>query len=388
MFLRALLLLYRFFLPIKQANETSTHFLVANLQDQTQNLASSLYNGNVTVRVDSSWGVSGFGGKARRLAPYLPYSTPTDAGPLVHQSAYERCKLTRRCPRANEHYNISAATKRFSYQAFDGGRHHEMSDASHLPFDPVASAAAADAAAASAVVAAAAAAADFAGSQEATAAAAAAAAVPEVFLLPDGTIARTNREAVLAAASVERARGTVELSGGGNIGGPSGRGSGSRVGLFADFEDWHVGSHGWRRRGGPPPHDPQVPPNGAHFSPLAFESLGPSVPTPPPPGRASGQSRGAQRQSDDGPSTDSQLHYLGQDWDRFQNRGLNLNNRTLARDLQTQRRLLATLEGDKAWHIAHRQTALLDATLRSRLDVDRFMTKRYCEKNTNVKKES
>jgi hypothetical protein len=315
------------------------------------------------VRVDSSWGVSGFGGTARRLAPYLPYAVPTDGASLAHASAYERCKLTRRCPRASEHYNVSAATKRFSYQAFDGGRHHEPADASHLPVDPLATAAAAAAAAAAALA-----------SGDAPAAAAAAAAA--VLLLPDGTVALTARAARDAAVSVARARGRRELGGGGDVGGPGGRGAGSRVGLFADFEDWRAGSHGWRRRGGPPPQDPAVPPHGAHFSPLAFRTLGPSVPTPPPPGRKAGQSRGAQRQSDDGPATDSQLHYGGQDWDRFQNRGLTLNNRTLARDLETQRRLLDTLEGDKAWHVAQRQTALLDATLRSRLDVDRFMTKR------------
>jgi hypothetical protein len=125
-----------------------------------------------------------------------------------------------------------------------------------------------------------------------------------------------------------------------------------------------------------------------------------------------GEGRGAQRQSGHGTVTDSHLHYgwnqaaaneddlcaeagqckpsfayedgngsttrlqqPPQDFDRFQNRGLVLNNRTLARDLQTQRRLLRTLENDKAWHVANRQTALMDAELRSRLDVDRFMTR-------------
>jgi hypothetical protein len=73
-------------------NETSTHFLIADLQDQTQRLDSSLYNGNVTVRVDSSWGVSGFGRKVRQRTPYLPYDVNLHSS-LGHMSSYERCKV-------------------------------------------------------------------------------------------------------------------------------------------------------------------------------------------------------------------------------------------------------------------------------------------------------
>ena len=44
------------------------------------------------------------------------------------------------------------------------------------------------------------------------------------------------------------------------------------------------------------------------------------------------------------------------DLDRYQNRGLVLNNRTLARDIQTQARLLKVLQEDIDWHVANRQT--------------------------------
>jgi hypothetical protein len=62
--------------------------------------------------------------------------------------------------------------------------------------------------------------------------------------------------------------------------------------------------------------------------------------------------------------------------DYFQNRGLVINNRTFARDLQTQRKVIQTLQGDLDWHVLNRKSALLDAELRSREDVERFMTKR------------
>ena len=332
-------LVYFRLLPPTDVNQTSTHFLIADLQDQTQRLDSALYNGNVTIRVDSSWGVSGFGRKVKTKAPYLPYDV--DLGSFGSASAYERCRVTRRCARAKEHYNITAGTKRFSYQAFDGGRHFEQATFASLP-------------------------------QDASGAEGAAAASPAAYAASLSTNAA--RQLVASAMAAE-----VAMSGGGALGG-----SGGRVGLFADFEDWHVGSHGWRQRGGAPPVDPLKPPSGAHFSPMAFDPLGPSVPTAPPAGREFGQSRGAQRQSDDGTVTDSHLHYHGQDFDRFQNRGLVLNNRTFARDLQTQRRLLRTLEGDRLWHEDKRQAALMDAELRSRVDVDRFMTKRLNNINARI----
>jgi hypothetical protein len=69
--------------------------------------------------------VSGFGGRERRKSPYLPYAVSDTS--FAHASSYERCKATLRCPRAKEVYNVSDGTKRISYQAYDGGRHFELS---------------------------------------------------------------------------------------------------------------------------------------------------------------------------------------------------------------------------------------------------------------------
>jgi hypothetical protein len=94
-------LVYFRLLPPADANETATAFLIADLQDQVLDLESSLFNGNVTLRSDSSWGLNGFGGAERKMSPYLPYAvSPTS---FSHTSAYERCKTTHRCPRAKVH---------------------------------------------------------------------------------------------------------------------------------------------------------------------------------------------------------------------------------------------------------------------------------------------
>lgn len=66
------------------------------------------------------------------------------------------------------------------------------------------------------------------------------------------------------------------------------------TGLFADFEDWRMGTFGWTMRGAPDPRDGDfddgygsgngeneariMAPRGGHFDPRNFSSLGPRVP--------------------------------------------------------------------------------------------------------------
>lgn len=76
-----------------------------DLKVQVQDLSSPLYEGNVTLRTDQTWGVSGTARAPRAKSPYNPYSfRPTSS------LSYERCKATHRCSRGWEHYDQSTAT--------------------------------------------------------------------------------------------------------------------------------------------------------------------------------------------------------------------------------------------------------------------------------------
>ena len=80
---------------------------VSDLLEQVRDPTSRLYDGNVTVRVDPSWGVSGVGGTPRkRTSDHLPYAVRGNSSLPYHgyaahsiNEAYERCKATQRCAR-------------------------------------------------------------------------------------------------------------------------------------------------------------------------------------------------------------------------------------------------------------------------------------------------
>ncbi len=59
---------------------------------QIHNFSSPLYSGNVTGFVDSSWGVSGQGGGARKSNPYLTIKSYKPSSDSYRDSAIERCK--------------------------------------------------------------------------------------------------------------------------------------------------------------------------------------------------------------------------------------------------------------------------------------------------------
>lgn len=90
---------------------------ISKLKAQARTLDSKLYQGNVTVRVDKTWGVSGMSGNPRNDSKYLAYSTRDQST----FDPYERCKHARRCPRGWMFYNQSTAESKYFGQQFAGG---------------------------------------------------------------------------------------------------------------------------------------------------------------------------------------------------------------------------------------------------------------------------
>jgi len=91
-----------------------------DLQQQVNDLNSTLYKGNVTLRTDVTWGLSNNYKAPRKTQPYMGYSfQPTASSP------YERCKATHRCARGWEYYRQGDKTSNFTSQHFGGGEHGE-----------------------------------------------------------------------------------------------------------------------------------------------------------------------------------------------------------------------------------------------------------------------
>lgn len=128
----AVLTHFRIF-PSEEMNQAaqSTAISIGRLLAQVQNSSSALYAGNVTVRTDSAWGVSGVNAARRRTVnPYMPYASRSNTSlPFVGYAShilspdYERCKATQRCARGNIHYDQANASIYYTTQAFAGGAH-------------------------------------------------------------------------------------------------------------------------------------------------------------------------------------------------------------------------------------------------------------------------
>ena len=148
--------------------------------------------------------------------------------------------------------------------------------------------------------------------------------------------------------------------------------------LFTDFEDWRVGTKGWSHRGfDTVPRDglPRLrKPNGAHFAPFNFTMLGPSVATHAPLGRVDEPARGAERPSEGGGQTDEHIAYEAQN--QFINSGLVLNAAQKAEQIEAQNRLLNSIQKDIDFSLKYKTSAIMDAKLRARLDVQRLMQTR------------
>lgn len=186
--------------------------------------------GNVTVRVDRTWGVSGQGASPREVSPYLPYNV---IGSI--NDSYERCKSTHRCSRAWSFYNQTTANLSSTTQLFAGGKHYDIA-------------------------------------------------------------------------------------------------------LFADFEDWRQGTHGWNLNSDL--HQKKEIP-GSHWSPFDFESLGPTIPA----------------------------------FNTSSNNGLVLNKRILDRQIDSQNKWIEEIKQKVEWLQDNLSVATLDAKNRARIDVKRDLTR-------------
>ena len=91
---------------------------VMNLTAQLRDFSSPLYEGDVTLRADPTWGLSGQSRTARSSSPYLPYSFLGSS-----PSQYERCKSAGRCARAWTSYEQGTGRATQTEQLFGGGRH-------------------------------------------------------------------------------------------------------------------------------------------------------------------------------------------------------------------------------------------------------------------------
>ena len=192
--------------------------------------------GNVTVRIDQTWGVSGYSTSPRKDSKFLPYSRMKTT-----ENKYERCKQTQRCARGWSFYDQKSSSLSTTMQSFAGGYHYEIN-------------------------------------------------------------------------------------------------------LFNDFEDWRQGTHGWNYN-----FDKKLKlshlPDGSHFSPFEFESLGPTIPS----------------------------------FNNTSNNGLVLNKKSLASQITKQRYWVDEIKDYIRWQESNIEVATLDAKHRSRSDVKRAIneTKNY-----------
>jgi len=89
------------------------------LNTKVQNEDSLVYKGNVTFRIDPTWGVSKESRTRRTDSKELNRSTRS-SNP---SQGYDRCKDTNLCSRGWNHYNDSEASSSFTMQTFAGGLH-------------------------------------------------------------------------------------------------------------------------------------------------------------------------------------------------------------------------------------------------------------------------
>jgi hypothetical protein len=92
--------------PAKHSSiEANVSTAIADLVQQISDPHSALYDGNVTIRVDSIWGVDGNFGVPRRSSArfsrkhydYDPRRLSNAPVMKTFVSAYDRCKANRRC---------------------------------------------------------------------------------------------------------------------------------------------------------------------------------------------------------------------------------------------------------------------------------------------------
>jgi len=126
--LDAVLIHFRVLPSKKGTHEPNVSFVIGNLIRQVSNPYSSLYKGNVTIRTDATWGVSGMFATNRLSAAkftldYYDYDSSRVLNTHRHQqiTAYDRCKKNRRCNWGIQDLNQSTNHVRYYQQLFDFG---------------------------------------------------------------------------------------------------------------------------------------------------------------------------------------------------------------------------------------------------------------------------
>lgn len=101
---------------------------------QVADTTSPLYHGNVTLRVDPTWGVSDTVRTPRHRAPLFTKQHYTydarrlnDSRRLTRQTRYDRCKQNRRCNWGMYSVNQTRNTVRYWHMLFDRGQLYNIS---------------------------------------------------------------------------------------------------------------------------------------------------------------------------------------------------------------------------------------------------------------------
>jgi hypothetical protein len=94
---------------------------IDDLSMQLKNFSAPVFSGNVTLRLDVSYGISGHHTVYKTGSPFLPYALfdHTD------MDDYERCQISGRCPNAWASFNQSEASSLYSDQTFMGGEFND-----------------------------------------------------------------------------------------------------------------------------------------------------------------------------------------------------------------------------------------------------------------------
>ena len=92
---------------------------INELHSQLNDFNSHIFTGNITIRLDPSFGLSSNHGITRNVSPFLPYAFEDHRG----IQKYEKCRVVGRCPRSWSSFDESIGASQYSSQAFSGGSH-------------------------------------------------------------------------------------------------------------------------------------------------------------------------------------------------------------------------------------------------------------------------
>eukprot|EP00984_Skeletonema_dohrnii_P017050 scaffold7682_cov137-Skeletonema_dohrnii-CCMP3373.AAC.4 len=105
-------------IPMPDSDDNWAEVKGEELVHQMSDPKSLLYAGNVTYKIDPTWSISQQERQPRTFTQYV--SRPI---PATSADVYERCKATRRCPRAWSSYNQSSSESSHTLQEYRNGQH-------------------------------------------------------------------------------------------------------------------------------------------------------------------------------------------------------------------------------------------------------------------------